>query len=594
MANVDGGESYLFHPTTGKGDRAMESSAWSMYVSRLFKKITGTAIAPKTLRSIFITWLKESTNCPEILKSAAHAMKHQVATQESAHYDANADTKLVKAAYDFNLTFAASLTGGGSGGSSGDHIVIPPEQVFISSPPPPPVPPQPAPSATVESHMLAPMAVNQLMGSLADRSFTRSTARGNGDCYPLSAMAGFEISVTAAKVPTATTTATVRQARQGAIGLLSGNDAIDGIEASVFRAGEQLPEDAAAARAAMDPWRASGFWSSEGADGNKSASFQLGVALHLGRPVAVIERRGRVYLDPARIYGARDADGALLHSDAKPGAPETIPTFVLKPIADLLEMLRARPTACSLIEYNGASHFIPWLYKPAAGSSTAIEGEDPEEARPPSIAATEKADEEMGSEDELAADDLQAAARSNHVELNLGLEMPPALSSLAAQARETLCRSNMPLAGEGEATVEVDAMAAMALSGEAEGVPVAQVVGPIVEARRSGRAAKIPRLSFPLAASTSAGPVSSGRDVSDADAFDVTGIAVGDTLLAKGFAPSGSTEWYQAQVTALRPPPAFPPIVVKFVATEDGNKLVLALPRPRTAYVLKADTMPLP
>ena len=46
-----------------------------MYVSRLFKKLTGTAIAPKTLRSIFITWLKENTDCPEILKSAAHAMK---------------------------------------------------------------------------------------------------------------------------------------------------------------------------------------------------------------------------------------------------------------------------------------------------------------------------------------------------------------------------------------------------------------------------------------------------------------------------------------------------------------------------------------
>ena len=137
-------------------------------------------------------------------------------------------------------------------------------------------------------------------------------------------------------------------------------------------------------------------------------------------------------------------------------------------------------------------------------------------------------------------------------------------------------------------------MAAMALSGEAEGAPAAQVVGPVVEARRSGRAAKMPRLSFPPASSTSAGPVSSGRDVSDIDALDATGIAVGDTLLAKGFAPSGSKEWFQAQVTALRPPPAFPPIVVKFVATEDGNKLALALPRPRTAYVLKADTMPLP
>ena len=51
---------------------------------RLFEKLTGTAIAPKTLRSIFITWLKENTDCPDILKSATHAMKHQQAMQASA------------------------------------------------------------------------------------------------------------------------------------------------------------------------------------------------------------------------------------------------------------------------------------------------------------------------------------------------------------------------------------------------------------------------------------------------------------------------------------------------------------------------------
>eukprot|EP00966_Prymnesium_polylepis_P304042 7024371-Prymnesium_polylepis.1 len=53
--------------------------------------------------------------------------------------------------------------------------------------------------------------------------------------------------------------------------------------------------------------------------------------------------------------------------------------------------------------------------------------------------------------------------------------------------------------------------------------------------RRSGRAAKAPRLSFPPAAgSVTGGPISSGRDVNNDDAFDVSGIAVGDTLLAKG------------------------------------------------------------
>eukprot|EP00966_Prymnesium_polylepis_P199722 4628717-Prymnesium_polylepis.1 len=47
-------------------------------------------------------------------------MKHQVATQESAHYDAHADTKLVKAAYDFNLSYACKFgTAGGAGGAGG-------------------------------------------------------------------------------------------------------------------------------------------------------------------------------------------------------------------------------------------------------------------------------------------------------------------------------------------------------------------------------------------------------------------------------------------------------------------------------------------
>ena len=68
---------------TGKPDRAMESSAWSSWVSRLFQRHAGVAIAPKTLRSIFITWLRSSTSAPEILQSAAHAQKHSLARQGS-------------------------------------------------------------------------------------------------------------------------------------------------------------------------------------------------------------------------------------------------------------------------------------------------------------------------------------------------------------------------------------------------------------------------------------------------------------------------------------------------------------------------------
>eukprot|EP00966_Prymnesium_polylepis_P305197 7052907-Prymnesium_polylepis.1 len=87
--------------------------------------------------------------------------------------------------------------------------------------------------------------------------FARSSADNKGDCFPLSAMAGFEITAAAARNPTPATTAKVRQVREDSIDRLAGNAAIDGIDAAVFRAGERLPEDAAAAATAMAQWRAS-------------------------------------------------------------------------------------------------------------------------------------------------------------------------------------------------------------------------------------------------------------------------------------------------------------------------------------------------
>ena len=101
---LGGDSAYLFHPPQSGFDRAMESSSWSQWVSRCFQRHAGVAIAPKTLRSIFITWLRSNTDCPEVLKSAAHAQKHSQARQTSDDYDQQADDRLVKAAYDFNIT----------------------------------------------------------------------------------------------------------------------------------------------------------------------------------------------------------------------------------------------------------------------------------------------------------------------------------------------------------------------------------------------------------------------------------------------------------------------------------------------------------
>ena len=392
---MGGEEAYLFHPPQSGFDRPMESSSWSQWVSRLFQRHAGVAIAPKTLRSIFITWLRSNTDAPEILKSAAHAQKHSEARQASDDYDQQADDRLVKAAYDFNIQFASSFTvesvaiGAGSSSAAvaeSAGAVEPPPRAQADAPSPgPPLVPPPAPlpvpppaAPNVESVMLPPTPQAEVNAQLADVGFTKSKAQGNGDCYPLSTMAGFEISATAARQPRAGTTASVHQVREAAVGILAGDAVVDGIDAAVFRDGERLPVAADAAREAMTPWLESGFWNS--ADGHKFASFMLSVALHLERPVAVIERKGKTFLNPVRIYGARDANGALIHSTAKPNAPETVPTFKLVPFADLVETLRTNPISCSVIEFNGSNHFDPWLLKPSLRAAAEAAAEAVSEA----------------------------------------------------------------------------------------------------------------------------------------------------------------------------------------------------------------------
>ena len=64
---------------------------------------------------------------------------------------------------------------------------------------------------------------------------------------------------------------------------------------------------------------------------------------------------------------------------------------------------------------------------------------------------------------------------------------------------------------------------------------------------------------------------------------DVSKIAVGDLVLAKGYSPTGERRWFEAEVLKLRD--VHPRIVVKFLATAGGNKLGLLLPNPDVAYV---------
>jgi hypothetical protein len=83
-------------------------------------------------------WLRDSTDAPEVLKSAAHAMKHSEARQASSDYDAESDDRLVKAAFDFNISFASQYVADASGAAASSSSAA------ASAPlPPPPLPPLP-------------------------------------------------------------------------------------------------------------------------------------------------------------------------------------------------------------------------------------------------------------------------------------------------------------------------------------------------------------------------------------------------------------------------------------------------------------------
>ena len=642
---VGGDEAYLFHPPQSGFDRPMESSSWSQWVGRLFNRHAGVTIAPKTLRSIFITWLRSSTDAPEILKSAAHAQKHSEARQASGDYDQQADDRLVKAAYDFNISFASTFTAESlahGGASSSSTVASDPaeptesaEQVQAApapAPPPAALPGMPLEQQPEPPHvgsvMLPPLPQAELYAQLADVGFSKSKAKGNGDCYPLSVMAGFEISAAAARQPKAGTTARVIEVREGAVGILTGDVAIDGIGCAVFREGEDLPSDSTAALEAMAPWTRRGFWNS--GDGHKFASFMLGVALHLERPVAVIQRKGKNFIDPVRVYGARNAAGALLHSIAKPHAPETIPTFRLVHFADLIEALRCNPIAISVIEWNGSNHFDPWILKPRSVLRAAIqtvavhgaahdaedsecEGDDDDgqqavageaalggaiDGEQKAADAEDVAGESATVSDALSQEQVACGNEDAGGELAAGSDDEPALpqwvlehagrgaaSTRSAGLLEAL-RSNEPPLGDDD---EMDG-GVLSPRPPPPPPPPPPAAQPPSRSQRDRKRKQVYGDNGELdgcASSFRSAPPPRKPSVDPSVEMGVPAYALpGEQVWAMGL-HAGARKRFKAEVISLRK--QFPRIVVKYVATEHNETSAIALPEMRTAYLTMAD-----
>mmetsp|Transcript_71583 Transcript_71583/g.202260 ORF Transcript_71583/g.202260 Transcript_71583/m.202260 type:complete len:466 (-) Transcript_71583:398-1795(-) len=98
---------YLFASRDG---RPFSVSSWTSVVKETFRRHSGLAPPPKLLRAIFIVWLRDEAHhnaaTPDVLKSCAKLMKHQLATQESDVYDKKTHERLTKSAFDFTSAFA--------------------------------------------------------------------------------------------------------------------------------------------------------------------------------------------------------------------------------------------------------------------------------------------------------------------------------------------------------------------------------------------------------------------------------------------------------------------------------------------------------
>ena len=78
-------------------------------VKGLFKKHAGVALAPKELRSSFITFLRSGHNSDAALQSAAFAMRHSSAQARGPAYDKERAQRLSAAAVQVAGTYSAGF-----------------------------------------------------------------------------------------------------------------------------------------------------------------------------------------------------------------------------------------------------------------------------------------------------------------------------------------------------------------------------------------------------------------------------------------------------------------------------------------------------
>ncbi len=82
---------YDLFPVSGDFGRCVAGSQWTQMMKAVFQCYAGVKVTPKTLRALFISWLKVQTDAPDVLKAAATAMRHKEDTHASSRYDVEAN-----------------------------------------------------------------------------------------------------------------------------------------------------------------------------------------------------------------------------------------------------------------------------------------------------------------------------------------------------------------------------------------------------------------------------------------------------------------------------------------------------------------------
>jgi hypothetical protein len=88
---------FVLNDQVGHG-QPVDSKHWTKIVQAAFKRHAGVALAPKELRSSYITWLRSDEHSDAVLRRAAQQMRHSTSQQSSATYDREGAARLSAAA----------------------------------------------------------------------------------------------------------------------------------------------------------------------------------------------------------------------------------------------------------------------------------------------------------------------------------------------------------------------------------------------------------------------------------------------------------------------------------------------------------------